>query len=76
MIDVVHQYKLYILSLAGDILGAFTPEPDRGFGIRHVTWHPSGAYIAVSGYDDKVRDSDNYAEAEIDLPTRFIYSRT
>ncbi|KAI0094960.1 WD repeat-containing protein 8 [Irpex rosettiformis] len=47
-------YKLYIISLSGDVLGSFSPETDRGFGVRNVAWHPSGAYLAVSGWDDKI----------------------
>ena len=53
--DVVrHQYKLFVLSLTGDLLGSFAPDPNRGFGVRSVTWHPSGAFLAVAGWDDKV----------------------
>ena len=52
--QAVEQYKLYVLSLAGDLLGTFCPDPDRGFGVRAVTWHPSGAFLAVAGWDDKV----------------------
>ncbi|PSR83107.1 hypothetical protein PHLCEN_2v5911 [Hermanssonia centrifuga] len=48
------EYKLFILNLAGDLLGTFSPDPDRGFGIRAVTWHPSGAFLAVAGWDDKI----------------------
>jgi len=49
------EYKLYVLSLAGDILGSYSPEPDPGFGIRSVEWHPSGFFLAVSGWDDKIQ---------------------
>jgi len=48
------EYRLYILSLAGDVLGSFKPDPDPGFGIRNVAWHPSGMFLAVSGWDNKV----------------------
>ncbi|KAJ8517990.1 hypothetical protein ONZ45_g4900 [Pleurotus djamor] len=48
------EYKLHILSLAGSVVGSFTPEPDPGFGIRGVAWHPTGMFIAVGGWDDKV----------------------
>jgi hypothetical protein len=48
------QYKLYILTLAGEILASFSPESDPGFGIRTVSWHPSGLFLVVGGYDDKV----------------------
>ncbi|KAH8102516.1 WD repeat-containing protein 8 [Cristinia sonorae] len=48
------EYKLYVLSLAGDLLGSFSADPDPGFGIRSVEWHPSGAFLAVAGWDDKI----------------------
>ncbi|KAH9968845.1 quinon protein alcohol dehydrogenase-like superfamily [Russula dissimulans] len=48
------EYRLYILSLAGDVLGSFRPDPDPGFGIRNVVWHPSGMFLAVSGWDNKI----------------------
>jgi hypothetical protein len=37
----------------GDILGTFSPDPDPGFGIRRVAWHPNGMFLAVGGWDDK-----------------------
>ncbi|KAJ7092601.1 hypothetical protein C8R44DRAFT_816099 [Mycena epipterygia] len=52
------EYKLYILSLVGDILGSFCPDPDPGFGIRRVAWHPSGLFLAVGGWDDKIHVLD------------------
>lgn len=48
------QSKLHILTLAGEILASFSPESDPGFGIRTVSWHPSGLFLVVGGYDDKV----------------------
>lgn len=48
------QYKLYIITLAGDLLATFVPDADPGFGIRTVAWHPSGMFLAVGGWDDKV----------------------
>ncbi|CAE6425362.1 unnamed protein product [Rhizoctonia solani] len=48
------EYKLSILNLAGTVLRTFTPDPDPGLGIRSVAWHPSGAFLAVGGWDDKV----------------------
>ncbi|EIM92727.1 YVTN repeat-like/Quino protein amine dehydrogenase [Stereum hirsutum FP-91666 SS1] len=53
------EYKLYILSLAGDVLGTFTPDVDPGFGIRTVAWHPSGMFLAVGGWDDKIHILEN-----------------
>ncbi|KAJ7932521.1 quinon protein alcohol dehydrogenase-like superfamily [Mycena leptocephala] len=52
------EYKLYVLSLVGDILGTFCPDPDPGFGIRRVAWHPSGMFLAVGGWDDKIHILD------------------
>lgn len=48
------QYKLFIYTLAGSLQGSFTPIDDTGFGIRCVAWHPTGAYLAIGGWDDKV----------------------
>ncbi|EKM54295.1 uncharacterized protein PHACADRAFT_123237 [Phanerochaete carnosa HHB-10118-sp] len=48
------EYKIYIVTVAGDLLGTFSPEPDRGLGIRSVAWHPSGTYLVVAGWDDKI----------------------
>lgn len=50
----IMQYKLFVLSLSGLVVGSFTPDPDPGYGIRSVAWHPTGFFIAVGGYDDKV----------------------
>ena len=54
LIRFSQQYRLFILSLAGDVLGSFKPDPDPGFGIRHVVWHPSDMFLAVGGWDNKV----------------------
>lgn len=51
---IFKQFKLCILTLAGSLLATFSPDPDPGLGIRCVAWHPSGSFIAVGGYDDKV----------------------
>ncbi|KAK7694908.1 hypothetical protein QCA50_002096 [Cerrena zonata] len=48
------EYKIYILSLSGLVAGSFTPDPDPGYGIRCVSWHPTGFFLAVGGYDDKI----------------------
>ncbi|THU93629.1 YVTN repeat-like/Quino protein amine dehydrogenase [Dendrothele bispora CBS 962.96] len=52
------EYKLYILTLAGNLLTTFTPNPEPTLGIRQVAWHPSGAFIAIGGYDDKIHILD------------------
>ncbi|KAF8634121.1 hypothetical protein AX15_001056 [Amanita polypyramis BW_CC] len=48
------EFRIHILTLAGERLGSFAPEPDPGFGVRNVAWHPSGAYLAVGGWSDKI----------------------
>ncbi|KAF8516348.1 hypothetical protein JB92DRAFT_2260160 [Gautieria morchelliformis] len=48
------EYKLYILTLAGHLLATFVPEQEPALGIRSVVWHPSGSFLAVAGYDDKI----------------------
>ncbi|KAH7885892.1 WD repeat-containing protein 8 [Phlebopus sp. FC_14] len=53
------EYKLYVISLAGNIQGIFSPCPDPGFGIRSVAWHPSGMFLAVGGWDDKIHILDS-----------------
>jgi hypothetical protein len=49
------------VSLAGDLQATFTPDPDPGFGIRNAVWHPSGIFLAVGGWDDKVQMGIVYA---------------
>ncbi|KAF7985298.1 hypothetical protein HWV62_6463 [Athelia sp. TMB] len=53
------EYKLHILTLAGAPLATFTPDPDPGFGVRAVAWHPSGAFLAVGGWDERVHVLDS-----------------
>jgi len=53
------EYKLHVVSLAGDLQATFTPDPDPGFGIRNSVWHPSGMFLAVGGWDDKIHILDN-----------------
>ncbi|KAN0134847.1 YVTN repeat-like/Quino protein amine dehydrogenase [Lactarius tabidus] len=48
------EYRLFVLSLAGDVLGSFKPDPDPVFGIRNVVWHPSGMFLAINGWDNKI----------------------
>lgn len=52
------EYKLHILSLAGDVQGTFSPKPNPGFGVRNVAWHPTGMFLAVAGWDDKIHILD------------------
>lgn len=46
--------------MAGDVLGTFKPDPDPVFGIRNVVWHPSGMFLAVNGWDNKVSTDSSY----------------
>ncbi|EPQ60552.1 YVTN repeat-like/Quino protein amine dehydrogenase [Gloeophyllum trabeum ATCC 11539] len=67
------EYKLYILTLAGEILASFSPDPDPGLGIRSVAWHPGGAFLAVGGWDDKIYMLDSLSwspVAVLELPRR------
>ncbi|KAI9059400.1 YVTN repeat-like/Quino protein amine dehydrogenase [Trametes sanguinea] len=67
------EYKLYVVSLAGNVLGTFSPDPDPGFGVRMVSWHPSGKFLAVAGSDDKVHILESLTWnpiATLELPTR------
>ena len=47
-------YKLYIYNLAGQQIATFEPEEITTLGIRTVAWHPSGLFLAVGGWDDRV----------------------
>ncbi|EKM83583.1 hypothetical protein AGABI1DRAFT_66345, partial [Agaricus bisporus var. burnettii JB137-S8] len=47
-------YKLHVLTPAGNVLTTFTPESDPGLGIRNVAWHPNGMFLAVGGWDDRI----------------------
>ncbi|ODO12099.1 hypothetical protein I350_00885 [Cryptococcus amylolentus CBS 6273] len=61
-------YSLHIHSALGPLLAHFTPSsptfsstPNEisGLGIKLVTWAPSGRWIAVGGWDGKVRVLEN-----------------
>ncbi|PPQ67059.1 hypothetical protein CVT25_005660 [Psilocybe cyanescens] len=67
------EYKLYIMTLTGDILASFGPSVDPGFGIRSVAWHPTGSFLAVGGWDEKIYILDSLswsAVAVLELSTR------
>ncbi|KAE9408219.1 WD repeat-containing protein 8 [Gymnopus androsaceus JB14] len=53
------EYRLFIVTLAGVTLASFSPEPEPVLGIRQVAWHPSGHFLAVAGWDDKVHILDS-----------------
>ncbi|KXN83915.1 WD repeat-containing protein WRAP73 [Leucoagaricus sp. SymC.cos] len=67
------EYKLHVLTLAGNTLATFTPEPDPIFGIRNVAWHPNGMFLAVGGWDDQIYILDSLswsAVATLELSSR------
>ncbi|KAI6108473.1 WD repeat-containing protein 8 [Pisolithus croceorrhizus] len=71
--ESILEHKLHILSLAGDVQGTFTPTPDPGFGILHAAWHPTGMFIAVGGWDDKIHILDSLtwsAASTLELSSR------
>jgi len=59
------EYKLCIFTLPGTLLSSFTPSPDPGLGIRCVSWHPSGSFIAIGGYDDKIYILDSLSWSSV-----------
>ncbi|KAH9942622.1 YVTN repeat-like/Quino protein amine dehydrogenase [Amylocystis lapponica] len=78
------EHKLHVLSLAGTLLGTFAPtgDADPGFGVRAAVWHPSGLFLAVMGYDDKVHILESLTwgpiatlELQARVPTRAIVWR-
>ncbi len=36
-----------------------------GLGIRCVSWHPSGSFIAIGGYDDKIYILDSLSWSSV-----------
>ncbi|PFH54782.1 hypothetical protein AMATHDRAFT_72548 [Amanita thiersii Skay4041] len=67
------EFRVHIVTLTGDKLGSFSPESDPGLGIRHVTWHPSGTFLAVGGCNDKIYilDSSTWSPAvTLDISSR------
>ncbi|KZT01911.1 YVTN repeat-like/Quino protein amine dehydrogenase [Laetiporus sulphureus 93-53] len=53
------EFKVHVLSLAGNLQGTFAPERDPGFGVRATAWHPAGLFLAVLGWDDKMHVLEN-----------------
>ncbi|KAG1718249.1 WD repeat-containing protein 8 [Suillus occidentalis] len=75
----VLEYKLHILSLAGDVQGTFSPKPNPGYGVRNVAWHPTGMFIAVAGWDDKIHILDGLtwsAAATLELSSKIPVGAT
>jgi WD40 repeat protein len=67
------EFRIHIVTLTGEKLGSFSPEPDPGLGVRHVAWHPNGAYLAVGGWSDKIYilDSLTWSPAiTLEVPSR------
>ena len=69
------QHKVYVLSLAGELLGTFAPDKDPGFGVRAVAWHPAGLFLAVLGWDDKVRRHPLYGTVHTERCVPGVCSR-
>lgn len=72
---VVLQYSLCIYTPTGRMLHRHVLEKQDGplgLGLKRVAWHPSGRFIALGGFDDKIRilaDVNGWRPvAEIDLP--------
>ncbi|KAJ7596922.1 WD repeat-containing protein 8 [Mycena floridula] len=61
------QFKVTILSLAGTVLASFTPPMDPGFGVRHAVWHPSGNFLAVNGWEDKIHILDQLSWSSVSI---------
>ncbi|KZS93138.1 WD repeat-containing protein 8 [Sistotremastrum niveocremeum HHB9708] len=67
------EYRLFILTLTGHVVATFTPDHDAGLGIRTVSWHPGGSFLAVGGWEEKIYILNNVTwtpVAEIDLQAR------
>lgn len=51
-------YQLFLYTLDGQNVASYTPYSDPsqfGLGARVVSWSPTGQFLAVGGYDQKVR---------------------
>lgn len=73
------EYKLHILSLAGDVQGTFSPKLNPGFGVRNAAWHPTGMFLAVAGWDDKIHILDGLtwsAAATLELSSKIPVGAT
>jgi WD40 repeat protein len=71
--------ELHILSLAGDVQGSFSPKPNPGFGVRNAAWHPTGMFLAVAGWDDKIYILDGLtwsAAATLELSSKIPVGAT
>ena len=60
--EVVLQYSLHVHSPLGPHLthfspssSTFIPSEDPGMGIRSIAWTPGGRWIALGGFDGRVR---------------------
>ncbi|KAF8328154.1 YVTN repeat-like/Quino protein amine dehydrogenase [Cantharellus anzutake] len=61
------EFKVYIYNFAGILLGTFLPEEEAGMGVRHMSWHPSGTVLAVSGWSDKIYLLNHFNWAPISI---------
>lgn len=74
LVNYSSQYRIHILTLAGDRLASFSPEPEPALGIREVAWHPTGMFLAVAGWDDKVYQQTFSWSRLNDQLSRFTFS--
>jgi len=51
-------YRVYIYTAAGDLYRIYRgdqPDGEIELGVRNVSWSPSGDYLAIGGFDRRVR---------------------
>ena len=51
-------YRLFLYTLDGECVSSYIPYPEPhsyGLGLRSVSWSPTGQFLAVGGYDQKLR---------------------
>ncbi|ORY78011.1 hypothetical protein BCR35DRAFT_342395, partial [Leucosporidium creatinivorum] len=73
--EVLTDYILHIYTPDGRLLKTFTPYSSGwvGLGIRKVEWHPTGDWLAVGGWDGKIRILTRLAwapVAELSVPAK------
>lgn len=56
--DTLLKYKIVIYSADGCLLGTYSPY-EHALGIKCVNWSPTGQFLAVGSFDEKVRLLNN-----------------
>ncbi|GAA5869587.1 hypothetical protein JCM16303_000517 [Sporobolomyces ruberrimus] len=55
----ITNYYLHIFTPDGRLIKTYTPPPDSpssiSLGIRQIEWSPSGQFLAIGGYDGKIK---------------------